>query len=423
MRTTAWSRWRPLLRGTAAVAAAMAAGNVLGYALNLVAARSLGPREYGALASMLALVLIGYVASLGVQTVTARRVAAGAGPSERRAMLRTAAVASVAAGAVAAAAAPLVAGFLHLGTMAAPFAVAATLVPLTWGGFLQGLAQGEERFGRLAATFLVMAIGKVGGSLVVLLAGGSTAAIMWGSAAGTTLAAAVVTFGASWSGGSDRTDGRPSPPAVEVAHAVNALFALFLLTNLDLLLARHYLPPTEAGRYAAGAVISKIAFWLPQFVGVVAFPRLADPQRRDAAARVAIASVAGVGLVLTGATALMGDLMVFLVAGPAYASLAPQAWWFAALGSLLALAQVALYARLAQADRRAAVTVWFAVLFEVCVVALFTHGSLVGIVATACAAVSVLVVVGVAASLPRSSPRRDPAEGSVQPAVGQGPGL
>jgi O-antigen/teichoic acid export membrane protein len=421
--TTAWARWQPFLRGTAAVAAAMAAGNVLGYTLNLVAARSLGPREYGALASMLALVLIGYVASLGVQTVTARRVAAGAGQSQRDALRRTAVAVSLAAGLVAAAVAPLVAGFLHLGSVSAPFAVAATLIPLTWGGFLQGLAQGEERFGRLAATFLLMAVGKVGGSLVVLLAGGSTAAIMWGSAAGTTLAAGAATVGASRLSRDSAFVSQPSTPAVEVAHVIHALFALFLLTNLDLLLARHYLSQAAAGQYAAGAVITKIAFWLPQFVGVVAFPRLADPKRRDAAAKVAVLSVAAVGLVLSGGVALMGDLAVFVVAGPDYASLAPHAWWFAVLGSLLALAQVLLYARLAQQDRRAAATVWAAVVVETGVVALVAHGSVVGIVATACATVLALVVMGLLVSLPRSVARRRRAAAPAQPAVGQGPGL
>ena len=53
----------------------MAVANGLGYALNLVASRLLGPTDFGALGALLGVVLIGNVAALGLQTVTARVLA------------------------------------------------------------------------------------------------------------------------------------------------------------------------------------------------------------------------------------------------------------------------------------------------------------------------------------------------------------
>ena len=57
------------------VAVRMAVANLLGYSLNLVASRLLGPIGFGALAALLGVVLIGNVAALGLQTVAARVLA------------------------------------------------------------------------------------------------------------------------------------------------------------------------------------------------------------------------------------------------------------------------------------------------------------------------------------------------------------
>ena len=61
-------------------------------------------------------------------------------------------------------------------------------------------------------------------------------------------------------------------------HASQAMLALVLLVNLDLVLARHQLA-AQAGGYAVGAVVTKIAYWLPQAVGVLVLPRMADAGR------------------------------------------------------------------------------------------------------------------------------------------------
>ena len=64
------------------VAVRMAVANLLGYSLNLVASRLLGPIGFGALGALLGVVLIGNVAALGLQTVAARVLAGTAGRSE-----------------------------------------------------------------------------------------------------------------------------------------------------------------------------------------------------------------------------------------------------------------------------------------------------------------------------------------------------
>ena len=62
--------------------------------------------------------------------------------------------------------------------------------------------------------------------------------------------------------------------------ASGPLLGFVLLLNLDVLLARHHLTAAQAGEYAVAAIFAKVAFWLPQGVGVVLLPRLADAGHR-----------------------------------------------------------------------------------------------------------------------------------------------
>ena len=59
---------------------ALAAANGLGYLLNLVASRRLGPEGYGALAALLGVILVGNVLALALQAVVARRTVVARGP-------------------------------------------------------------------------------------------------------------------------------------------------------------------------------------------------------------------------------------------------------------------------------------------------------------------------------------------------------
>jgi O-antigen/teichoic acid export membrane protein len=382
------------------VAVGMAAANLLGYALNLVASRVLGPTGFGALGALLGVVLIGNVAALGLQTVTAR-VLVGTRRSfgaEAARLYRLALASALAVGGLTLAAAPVLAELLHLTDAGSVWWLPLVLAPLTVTGVQLGILQGAERFRRLALLYVVAAAGKVGGGLVGVVVGDSVTATMAGTAVGSLLSVLVGhamvrgLLAPAW-GGSARAH------LPELLHAAHTLLVLFVLTNVDVLLARHYLPGPEAGRYAVGAVVAKGTFWLPSFVGVVALPALSDSLRRRRAAVRAIAAVSACGLAVTLFCAAFGDFVVLVVGGPAYESLAPRVWMFAAAGSLYALAQLLLYSRLAARDRRALVAVWAALAFLLVLVLGGRHGSTTQIIGCVLVAATGLVATGVLAEL------------------------
>jgi O-antigen/teichoic acid export membrane protein len=403
---------------------ALGAGNGLGYLFNLVASRRLGPEGYGALAALLGVILVGNVLALALQAVVARRtvVARETGATGQasdwtvRLTLRCAAIAT-AAGLVVAL--PL-SHLLHLGSPLPAIMLGLSLGPLTLVGGQLGVLQGAERFHALAALYFIANFGKVGGGVGGVLVADSVTGAMVGTTLGVALSAVV---GAALvqrvQPHRGTRGGLPPGLARETARATYSMGALFALANLDVVLARHFLSPRQAGLYAVGAVLAKGAFWATSFVPVMAMPGLADPSRRRRTAGLALGTVVVVGAVLTLLAAAFGEVAVRLVGGSAYVSLADRTWLFAAVGSLLALVQLLIYSRLAGDDRRVALPTWIVVVGEVAVVSLFRHDSITAIVTTVLAAAGVAICLGALAEAHEHGILRS-REGS--PAAGAGMG-
>ena len=365
---------------TVLVAMALGIAQVCAYAVSVVSARALGPDGFGVLAALLGILLIGSVLAMGIQAVAARRLVgldatqrAGAG----RSMVRDGLIGGLAVAAATLAVSPLLVWLLRLDGWAALLLAALAFIPLTWAGAQYGVAQGRESYRRLAAIYAVVGLGRGVGGVAGALLTGSVVGTMAGLTAGTILGAIV-----------GRLLVAPLVAATPVrlenffadsAHATHALLALFVLTNIDVLLARALLDSEQAGLYGVGAVIAKVAFWLPQFVGVVAFPRFADARR----SRATIISLAAVGGVIVG-----------FVGGSAYISLVPIAWLFAAIGATFALAQALLLTRLAVDDRRAVIAIWAAAGLLVLLATLVLPATVGGLAASALLAGLALACVG-----------------------------
>jgi hypothetical protein len=366
------------------VSLALAVNNAGSYALSLIAARILAPSAFGELSSLLAVLVIGVVPAMGLQTVVALRVARKAqspGPLMALGLTTTAVVAG--AGLVLT---PVLVLVLHLDSSTPALLLAATLGPLTLLGLFHGLLQGSKRFATLAGLISLEGAGKVGGTVVGLLLTGSATGALTGTAIGSFVV--VVT---SWV-----ICGKPRPArgerAGEVLHAAQAMLALVLLVNLDLVLARHTLPAAEAGEYALGAIVTKIAYWLPQAVGVLVLPRLAHGSRR--VLPVALAVCAALDAVVVLVCLVLGPRLLVIIGGAGYAGSTMAVWPFALTGSMLALVQILLFARLADGDRRVTVLMWAAVVVEIVLVTAWLHTSVAQVVTVSMGCVGALALSG-----------------------------
>jgi O-antigen/teichoic acid export membrane protein len=370
--------------------------SALAYVFTVLAARALAPAAYGELAALLGVALVGAVPATGLQTAAALALGGhrgDPGPVIRRlhATALTGAACVLVVGLLATV--PVVA-LLHLPDPLAVGWVLVLLVAHTLVGGYEGVLQGQGRYARLAMVTTSFGVAKLVGGTLGLLAGGTPTAALAGMALGS--AGGVL---AGWLG-ADRPGASRGmrQPARAALRASGALLGFVVLLNLDVLLARHHLSGALAGEYAVAAIFAKVAFWLPQGVGVVLLPRLADAGNRRRAVGRAVVVVAVLGCALTSLAAALGGRALSLVGGSAYGSaLGGAVWVFAVLGTLLAAAQLLLYSGIAAADRRAVVAVWTAAVVEgLTVLGLAMTGrlSMLSIAATAAVIAAVLVATG-----------------------------
>ncbi|MGI8523839.1 MAG: oligosaccharide flippase family protein [Nocardioides sp.] len=355
------TRHRPV-SGAGLIAAAYGVMNVCTYVFTWQAARALGPSRYGALASLMATLLVVGVLQLGLQAATARAIAvhpdqAGA---IRRAALGVGLRWSAAAGVLLLVASPLVDLVLHLDSVGTAMALAVGAVPMTYTGAQLGVLQGQRRWRPLAAAYLVTGLGRVaiGGAVLWLQPQVWTALLA--VAASQWLPALI----AGWALRHTPAPHEPPPGAptfslgVESLHSSHLLLAFFALANTDVVVARIAFPGHAAGLYAGGLILAKAMLFLPQFVVIVAFPSMSTAAERRRALGASLGLVSALGLVGALAALALPDLALVFVGGEKYGDIAGSLWLFAVLGTLLSLLQLLVYSALAERARHTVLIVW-----------------------------------------------------------------
>ncbi|MFJ9368506.1 polysaccharide biosynthesis protein [Nocardia sp. NPDC101769] len=448
----------PVVKDLTLVTAGAMTANVAGYLLQLLASRWLGVSGYSSFASLLAVQMLCAVPALALQNVVAREIVRGAPVSAARALTaRCAGLVAV----VALVLVPVVGAVLKVGSAASAGALCSAPALVLLAGE-QGILQGRSRFRELATVLGGAAIVRVTPALIVLACGFGSAPALWTGAGGATLAAfaarriadrALTDHGRevdaipandsdgntadspTWSSPTvaegipavvplpeaDSGSAAPRRTAVwglgvaAVFRAVQVQAALTALSAADLLVSRIILDENDAGRYALGAIATKIAFWLPQAVGVVLYPKMAQPQHSVRAVRSALAVLVGIGAVTVLGAAVAAPL-ASLFAGRDYAPIEGLLWLFALEGALLAVLQAALLSAIA-ADRTApAAITWVGLGIGIAVMLTCAHSVLsLIVIATATAALTTLVITGLALRGARDeteNPTRVPDPGS-----------
>ena len=404
------SRVRRALSGGGRVAVATSAMNVATYGFTIVAARAVGPSEYGAFAACLSLLIVVQVGALGLQATAARRIAVDRGnvAAIERAILALAGKVSLAVGLLLLLLVPAIDALLNLDSLATAAVVAVAAIPLTLAGGQAGILQGERRWKALAVFYLAQGLPR-------LLVG--TALVLWRPSATSALLGVAIGFlfplFVGWWVLRDRRTPDVVPPEhsgrsmlVESAHNAQVLFAYFALSSVDIVIARQVLDDHDAGLYAAGLIMAKVMLFLPQFVVVVAFPDMASTESRQRALVRSLLAIGVLGCLAVGAAKVLSPVAMFFVGGADFGEVEDLLWVFAALGTVLAMLQLQVYAVLARQARRSVILVWAALV--VLVVLGLRVESVAGLVTVVVIVDAVLLAVLTLASL-RLASRAAPA--------------
>ncbi|MFT4201568.1 polysaccharide biosynthesis protein [Gordonia sp. (in: high G+C Gram-positive bacteria)] len=375
--------------------------NVAAYLVAIPASRSLGAVDYGVFGVVMAAMVVVAAPSMGVQAVIAREVVHGRTGLTRLAWQTALLVALIS----------VVAGAVLVPLTRIPVAAAAAglvMAPLiTLTAAAQGFLQGRGEFRRLGWVLGMVGVLRSGPMIVALLAGASATVALWVGAAGT-LVAAVLTISAAHGGRDGNIPSTVSTAAENVRQVLGASqvqLALLLAVSLDLLLARVVLSDADAGVYALGAVATKAAFWLPQAIGTVVYPRLAAPGR-GRSLRIALAVVTAIGVVTVASTWLVSPLVPRIV-GDEYRPLTGNLWLFAASGAILSVLALLLLAVIAASRTVIGVTVWVAAALEAGAILLWAH-SVTSLVLIATASATVMTTACAALVAAGSSPQASP---------------
>ena len=335
----AMARWRQtaqkirthkVVRGGAWVAAATLIWHVSNFAFNSVAARFLGPADFGSLAAVVALLYGASPIMYSVQTVASKLTTSlveSGKLAQVRGLLRFYALRLAFAGLVVGAMVVLFSGalarFLHVesGTPIALLALALTIsVPVN---VQRGVLQGSMRYRRYATSVGSEAVVKLTAAIVVLV-------WLWPSVEGAVLTVGIAAVAALIVNGIlIRFLPAPRAKVKPIAHpyrysllTLASLTLLALMLSADVLAAKRYLDADTAGLYAAVSLAGKIVFFATSALSLVLFPWFSSRTERGLDAKAGLSGglglIAGISVVVIAIYAFFPEAVITPLFGAEY---------------------------------------------------------------------------------------------------------
>jgi O-antigen/teichoic acid export membrane protein len=294
----------------------VAATNLL---YNILIARILGASGFGHASALYTLLMLVTAITLSFQIVTSKFVARNLETSARAqiyaSMLRRAWQVGLGIAVLLAAGSAYIKSYLSLPAqhdLVLLAIAAAVYIPL---GVQRGRMQGCCDFFGLALNVVVEVAVKFGAALLFLHFGRGVTGVM---------TAVLLSIVAAYIAGEPGAQYRVIPGLIKIAPFSEGMQAILyfagqvILSNLDILLVKHFFPPSEAGIYAAVALVGRVVFMLSWSVVSSMFPVSASHARRR-----------GGHSVLYTALLLVGTLTSAFIA---VVALAPEGVWTTLLG-------------------------------------------------------------------------------------------
>lgn len=315
------SRLRTLmLRGSLVLLISTGLVSATNLLYNIAIARGLGAAGFGHATAIYTLLMLLSSVTLAFQLVCSKFVAKNPELPAKRAiyrdLLRRSWQVGLALGVLLALSSSALASYLNLPTSRDLVLLGvgtAVYIPL---GVRRGMLQGLYDFRRLAINFVLEVLVKFGGTLLLLH-------YEWGvtGVIASVVASIVIAYAAASPAKDVRADLRGGIPASfrEGMQAIVFFVGQVIISNLDILLVKHYFPAAVAGLYAAVALVGRVVYMFSWSVVSSMFPVSAASAHRHASRTVLKSAI----VLVTGMTT------IFTLA----AWVAPASLWQAILGA------------------------------------------------------------------------------------------
>jgi O-antigen/teichoic acid export membrane protein len=309
-----------MLQGSALLLGSTGLVSATNLLYNIAIARGLGPEGFGHATAIYTVLMLLSAVTLAFQLVCSKLVAKSPDLSGKiaiyRELLRRSWQTGLFLGAVIMLGSSVIAQYLHLPEAHDIILLGvgtAIYVPL---GVRRGMLQGIYDFRRLALNFVLEALIKIVGALIMLHYGMGVTGV---------IAAVVISIALAYA-----TSGSELEQASKVRIQVKAsfregmqatvfFFGQVIISNLDILLVKHYFPPRVAGLYAVVALVGRVVYMFSWSVISSMFPVSAATSHQRASRTVLQSAL----WLVTGMTSLF-TIAVWL---------APTSLWKTVLGA------------------------------------------------------------------------------------------
>ncbi len=354
-----------LLSGSLIMLVGSSVVSVMNFGYNIIIARLLGPADFGHTTAIGTLLMLASAVTLSFQLVCAKLVARNENLAAKaevyRSLRRRAWLAGIGLGTVFLAVSVPLSNYLRLPNAGLIIMLAAGIafyVPL---GVKRGGLQGTYAFGRLSSNFIVEVVVKLVGTLVLVEAG-------WG-VNGAVAALAVSVIVCYFYPFRDRLlEPEPSgaiPASIgEGVQAIVFFVGQVLINNIDIVIVKHLFSPKDAGLYAAASLVGRVVYLASWSVISTMFPISAGQKTREkktpAVLVLPLLLVLFINVAFILTMQFVPDVVLRVVFGTGFASVAPLLALYAAATSAYSLAVVLIAYEMSQ---KIANTGWLQLLF------------------------------------------------------------
>ena len=335
--------------------------NATNFVFHVLFSRSLGPRTYSALGSLLALTVVASIPLAALQLASAQARASELGGVDARRLLTRVAIGAGVTFGVVAALAPALSRFLLLVSLSPVLLLGGWLALAVAASAAEGLLIGEQRFRQTGVAVFA------GGGVVKLVAGAMSARLDLGlsGAVAAILLGQLVSLLIMLLGVRSMLSGGGTHLSLELHDGVRAAVALTGLAfygSIDTFIARRYFAGASAGYYVAASTVGKIALFAPGAISLVMFPKFASQEGDKAALVRSFLVILGVGLGITAIFSIDAGLLARVLFGVTYQPAGSLIPYLAGAGCALGCLNLTTYFHLA-ARSTAAYLGWIGAMF------------------------------------------------------------
>jgi O-antigen/teichoic acid export membrane protein len=339
--------------------------SLLNFVYNVVMARMLGPSKFGHVTVSVTILMLASAVTLSFQLVCAKFVARNQTPGAKARVYRTllgkAWMLSLALGGVVFASQHRVAGYLHLpdSRLLAVLAIGiAAYVPL---GVRRGAMQGLCSFRRLSVSFVVEAGTRLLTGMVLVMIGYGTLGAVGAISAAVLAAYFLIPIGPEL-----RVKTEAGEPASfgEGIQAIVFFVGQVIISNVDIILVKHFFAPELAGLYAAVALVGRLLYFASWSVVSAMFPVTAAVKPQDENPKVILMPlmvVLGLAVVFILTMSFFPHLIIHTIFGVEFHQGEPLLALYAAATGIYSLSVVIMAYEM---SRRIANTGWLQLVFS-----------------------------------------------------------